>query len=183
MRRITIWLASTLSALVLLFSYHTSTSSSSSSVVAAADSGVNGTSGTGSSGSADSSSGSAGSSSGDSSSNGSTDRSESSDSSGASGSSGTASTGKTYTGDAVGTRYGDVQVAITVVDGKVTKAEVVQVPWNDHKDQEINAYAVPILNDEAVQAQSADIDMVSGATYTSQGYIGSLQSALDQANL
>ena len=184
MRRITIWLASTLSALVLLFSYHTSTSSSSSSVVAAADSGVNGTSGTGSSGSADSSSGSAGSSSGDSSSNGSTDRSgSSSDSSGGSGSSGTTSTAKTYTGDAVGTRYGDVQVAITVVDGKVTKAEVVQVPWNDHKDQEINAYAVPILNDEAVQAQSADIDMVSGATYTSEGYIGSLQSALEQANL
>ena len=57
------------------------------------------------------------------------------------------------------------------------------MPWNDHKDQEINSYAVPILNQEAVDQQSADIDMVSGATYTSQGYIGSLQSAIDQANL
>ena len=81
------------------------------------------------------------------------------------------------------TRFGDVQVEITVEDGKVTDAQVTQVPWNDHKDQEINSYAVPILNSEAVEAQSADIDMVSGATFTSQGYIGSLQSAIDQANL
>ena len=57
------------------------------------------------------------------------------------------------------------------------------MPWNDRKDQEINSYAVPILNQEAVDAQSANIDMVSGATYTSQGYIESLQSAIDQANL
>ena len=57
------------------------------------------------------------------------------------------------------------------------------MPRNDHKDQEINSFAVPILNQEAVQAQSADIDMVSGATVTSEGYLGSLQSAIDQANL
>ena len=68
-------------------------------------------------------------------------------------------------------------------DGQITESRVTQVPWNDHKDQEINAYAVPILNEEAVDAQSADIDMVSGATYTSEGYIQSLQSAIDQANL
>ena len=81
------------------------------------------------------------------------------------------------------TRFGDVQVRITVENGKITDSQVTQVPWNDHKDQEINSYAVPILNQEAVDQQSADIDMVSGATYTSQGYIGSLQSAIDQANL
>jgi uncharacterized protein with FMN-binding domain len=83
----------------------------------------------------------------------------------------------------VSTRYGNVQVQITVEDGKVTKSIVLQVPWNDRKDQEINSRAVPTLNAETVQAQSADIDMVSGATYTSKGYIESLQAALDQAHL
>ena len=76
-----------------------------------------------------------------------------------------------------------MQVEITVKDGKVTKAAVLQVPWSNGRDREINSYAVPILNSEVVDAQSATIDMVSGATYTSQGYIGSLQSAIDQANL
>lgn len=76
-----------------------------------------------------------------------------------------------------------MQVQITVEDGKVTKSIVLQVPWNDRKDQEINSRAVPTLNAETVQAQSADIDMVSGATYTSKGYIESLQAALDQAHL
>ena len=91
---------------------------------------------------------------------------------------------KTYSGDAVSTRFGDVQVEITVDrTARITDSRSLQVPWNDHKDQEINSYAVPILNSEAVDAQSADIDMVSGATYTSQGYIESLQSAIDQANL
>jgi uncharacterized protein with FMN-binding domain len=87
------------------------------------------------------------------------------------------------TGDAVSTRYGDVQVQITVTDGKITAADVTQVPWRDHKDQEINSRAVPILNDEAVSAQSSSIDMVSGATFTSEGYVQSLQSALDRAGL
>lgn len=81
------------------------------------------------------------------------------------------------------TRWGLVQVQITVADGKITKSEVLQVPWDNHEDQQINSYAVPILNDEAVAAQSADIDMVSGATVTSNGYVQSLQSAIDQANL
>ena len=76
-----------------------------------------------------------------------------------------------------------MQVEITVENGKITDSTVIQVPWNDHKDQEINSYAVPILNQEAVDQQSANIDMVSGATYTSQGYLQSLQSAIDQANL
>jgi len=76
-----------------------------------------------------------------------------------------------------------VQVQITVKSGKITASAVLQVPWNDHRDQEINSYAVPILNSETVDAQSANIDMVSGATYTSNGYIGSLQSAIDRANL
>jgi uncharacterized protein with FMN-binding domain len=59
----------------------------------------------------------------------------------------------------------------------------VEYPENSPRDQQINAYAVPELNQEAVTAGRATIDVVSGATYTSNGYITSLQSALDQAGL
>jgi uncharacterized protein with FMN-binding domain len=83
----------------------------------------------------------------------------------------------------VSTRFGNVQVQITVANGKITAAQVLQVPWNDNRDQEINSYAVPVLNGEVVQTQSANIDMVSGATFTSDGYIQSLQSAIDRAHL
>ena len=76
----------------------------------------------------------------------------SSDSGSSSGSGSGSSSGKTYTGDAVSTRYGDVQVKITVANGKVTAAEVTPVPWNNPRDQQINSYAVPILNSEAVDA-------------------------------
>ena len=90
---------------------------------------------------------------------------------------------KTYTGDAENTRWGIVQVEITVKNGKITKSEAVQYPSENPRDQEINAYAVPQLNSEAVQKQSGSIDAVSGATVTSDGYIQSLQSAVDQAKL
>ena len=60
---------------------------------------------------------------------------------------------------------------------------MLQVPSGNHRDQEINSYAVPVLNREVTDAQSADIDMVSGATVTSEGYIQSLQSAIDRAGL
>ena len=175
MRRITTWLLSTISALVLLFSYHTSTSSAASTSVIAQSGTDTGTT-SGSTGSGSGSSTDSGSSSG------STDSGTSGGSS-SSGGSGTTSAAKTYTGDAIMTRYGNVQVEITVENGKVTDAKVLQVPWNNGKDQEINSYAVPILNQEAVDQQSSTIDMVSGATYTSQGYVQSLQSAIDQANL
>jgi uncharacterized protein with FMN-binding domain len=59
----------------------------------------------------------------------------------------------------------------------------IQFPNGNGRDQEINAYAVPQLNAEVVKAQSASIDAVSGATVTSDGYIQSLQSAIDQAHL
>lgn len=100
----------------------------------------------------------------------------------AGGSTAGASTGtRTVTGDSVDTRWGPVQVRITVTHGKVTKAEAVNYPLNNGRDQEINSYAIPALNQEAVAAGSDKIDMISGATYTSQGYIGSLQSALSKA--
>jgi uncharacterized protein with FMN-binding domain len=60
---------------------------------------------------------------------------------------------------------------------------VLQQPDGNHKDAEINSYALPILIDETVQDQSAKIDMVSGATVTSQGYVQSLQAALDEAGI
>lgn len=89
----------------------------------------------------------------------------------------------TVTGDAVDTRYGPVQVQVTVSNGKVVSAQSVVYPTQDPRDAQINAYAIPALNQEATQAGSASIDMVSGATYTSQGYIQSLQSALDKAGV
>ncbi|MFL5994725.1 MAG: FMN-binding protein [Streptomyces sp.] len=105
-------------------------------------------------------------------------------SSSASASSGTgsAATGtKTVTGDTVQTRWGPVQVRITIKDGKLTEVTAVTYPTDNPRDQEINSYALPRLRTEALQAQSAQIDTVSGATYTSDGYRQSLQSALDSA--
>ncbi|MEU1454515.1 FMN-binding protein [Streptomyces avermitilis] len=108
----------------------------------------------------------------------------SSGSSGSSGSSsgGTKSTGtKTVTGDTVQTRWGPVQVRVTVRNGEITEVTAVAYPQGNPKDQEINSYAIPQLRREALAAQSAQIDSVSGATYTSDGYKRSLQSALDSA--
>jgi uncharacterized protein with FMN-binding domain len=187
MRRITLWALSTLTTLVLLFSYHTSTSSRSAAAAAPVIAQATSPSPTSSTPQAttpsdsSTSSGSSGSSSGtDGASGTSTSTPTPSKTSSSSSSSAAA---KTYDGDAVNTRYGNVQVQITVAAGKITAAQVLQVPWNDHRDQEINSYAVPVLNSEVVQAQDANIDMVSGATYTSDGYIQSLQSAIDQAHL
>jgi uncharacterized protein with FMN-binding domain len=59
----------------------------------------------------------------------------------------------------------------------------VEYPTDTPRDYQINSFAIPQLNSEAVAAGSAHIDAVSGATYTSQGYLGSLQSALDKAGL
>ncbi|MFD7701620.1 FMN-binding protein [Streptomyces caelestis] len=86
----------------------------------------------------------------------------------------------TVTGDAARTQYGAVQVRLTVSGGKITKAEAVQAPAGGQSDR-ITSDAVPKLNQAAVAAQSAQIDAVSGATYTSSGYKKSLQSALDKA--
>lgn len=105
-------------------------------------------------------------------------------SSSASASSGTgsATTGtRTVTGDTIQTRWGPVQVRVTIKNGRLTDVTAVSYPTDNPRDQEINSYALPRLRSEALQAQSADIDTVSGATYTSDGYRQSLQSALDSA--
>ncbi|MER6012605.1 FMN-binding protein [Streptomyces bluensis] len=88
--------------------------------------------------------------------------------------------GETVQGEVVKTEYGPVQVRVTVSDGKITKAEAVQMPTGGRSTQ-ISGNAIPKLNQEAVASGSADIDAVSGATYTSAGYKKSLQSALDNA--
>lgn len=101
---------------------------------------------------------------------------------GSSAGTGTGTGTKTVTGDAIQTRWGPVQVRITLENGKITDATAVTYPTENPRDQEINSYAIPRLRAEALQAQSADIDTVSGATYTSDGYRQSLQSALDSAS-
>ena len=88
----------------------------------------------------------------------------------------------TVTGSVVSTRYGDVEVSITIANGKVASVQAVELPSGGRSGR-ISDYAGPILSSEALQAQSAQIDIVSGATYTSQAYAQSLQSALDQAGI
>lgn len=86
-----------------------------------------------------------------------------------------------YTGAVETNRWGPVQVQITVAGGTITAVDVLQVPSSNPKDQAINARAVPVLVQETLSAQSAEIDTVSGATYTSDSYKQSLQSAIDAA--
>ncbi|HEY3002646.1 MAG TPA: FMN-binding protein [Kribbellaceae bacterium] len=145
MRRILTWLLSTITIVVLLFGYRTSTSGSLATGTTVAPV----TSGPGSS----TTSGTGGSSK------------------------------RTVTGPVVQTRWGPVQVQLTVSGGRITAVDVVQYPDGNHKDEEINDYALPVLVQSTLDAQSASIDMVSGATVTSSGYVESLQGALDEAGL
>ena len=140
MRRILLWVASTVSALVLLFSYHTSTS------------GVEAAGGPSAaySGSAPGVSASSGNS-------------------------------KTVTGSVASTQWGPVQVQLVMNGTTISSVSVLQYPSGNPRDDQINSYALPILVKETTEAQNSNIDMVSGATVTSTGYVQSLQSALDQA--
>lgn len=104
-----------------------------------------------------------------------------SSSSSSSSSSGSSSSGsKTATGSSVPTPYGSMQVKATISSGKITDIQWVQLPSDGHS-QRINSYAAPALVQEALQAQSAQVDGVSGATYTSGAFQQSLQSALSKA--
>jgi uncharacterized protein with FMN-binding domain len=91
--------------------------------------------------------------------------------------------GSTVTGTVAQTRWGPVQVRLTLAGGKITAVDVLQYPDGNNRDREINDDALPVLVQETISAQNADIDMVSGATVTSTGYVESLQSALDQTDL
>jgi uncharacterized protein with FMN-binding domain len=88
----------------------------------------------------------------------------------------------TITGPTVSTRYGDVAVEVTLANGRITNVQAVSLPSGGRSGQ-ISASAGPVLASEALTAQSASIDIVSGATYTSQAYAQSLQAALDQAGI
>jgi uncharacterized protein with FMN-binding domain len=157
MRRVVLVFMSTITTLMLLFGYHTSTNSTflvSSPMVQTPAA---------------------------------TDPAPSSRTSGGGGSSAArpspAVAAVAYTGGVANTRWGPVQVRITVLGGKITRARAVQYPQGTNVDAQINNYALPILDQEVVQKQSVSIDAISGATVTSDGYLQSLQSAIDQAHL
>src|SRR5512142_1065084 len=153
MRRITLWLLSTVAAVVLLFSYRTSTMGTGTAAAAGTGDGAapapTGTAPTG----------------------------------GGAPASGAAGGTTTYRGSAARTRWGTVQVTIIVANGRITTVTVPKYPNGNGRDKEINAYALPILKQETLAAQSANIDTVSGATVTSNGYKQSLQAAVDAAHL
>jgi uncharacterized protein with FMN-binding domain len=86
----------------------------------------------------------------------------------------------TYTGSAVNEPWGSFEVRATISNGELTAVNLIASPSDRHSSS-INSQAVPLLTQEALSAQSADIDMISGATWTSQSYMTSLQSALDDA--
>ena len=159
MKRIAIWLASTVTVVVLLFGYHTSTNQTST---AAPTRSVSSPSAPASSSASPSAISSASRS---------TTRSAS------------PSKPTTYAGSVAETRWGPVQVQINVTAHKVTDVTVLQQPDGNSRDAEINDAALPILLQETLSAQSANIDMVSGATVTSDGYVRSLQAALDEAGI
>lgn len=91
--------------------------------------------------------------------------------------------GATYTGQDANTIFGDVQVQITVSGGHVTEVQALRLPFDRQRSAEISQYAGPQLRQEAITAQSAQIAIISGATYTSLAYRQSLLSALQQAHL
>jgi uncharacterized protein with FMN-binding domain len=86
-------------------------------------------------------------------------------------------------GPVISTQYGDVQVRVILSGGKITDVQPLQMPFDRARSQEISQAAAPLLHDEVLQAQSAQIDLLSGATYTSDAYERSLQAALDQSRL
>jgi len=161
MRRIGLWFAATAAVVALLFGYHTSTSGvlAASSQQAPIVSGP--TAGTGSG----------------------TGQNHSSPSVKGAAASKKPAPVKIYKGSVAQTRYGPVQVALSVKGGSITQVSVLQYPNASGTDQQINSQALPILVDQTVKGQGSHVQMVSGATYTSQGYLTSLQSALDQAGL
>jgi hypothetical protein len=90
-------------------------------------------------------------------------------------------TTRTVTGSAIATQYGPMQVQVSIAGRKLTAVKVLQHTNSGEESQQIDANAIPQLTHETLAAQSANISAVSGASYTSDGYIKSLQSALDQA--
>ena len=89
----------------------------------------------------------------------------------------------TFTGTSVDTRYGSVQVQVTVASGTITAVTALHLTDADGRSVQISNRAAPTLAHEVLAAQSAKVSNVSGATYTTEAYLASVQSALDQAGL
>jgi uncharacterized protein with FMN-binding domain len=157
MRRITLWIVSTVAAVVLLFGYRTSLGGTVPSAAGAAAPGVVPDS-PGPAGTANAPAPSA-----------------------SARPPGSAKTVR-VNGTVAQTRWGPVQVQVTIAGGRITDVRALLRPIGNDRDEEINTYAVPQLRAEVLGAQSANIDTVSGATVTSGGYIESLQAALDAAH-
>ena len=164
MKRIVLWGLSTLSTVVVLLGYHTSTSS-----VMATGTGTEGAFAT----SLASGSGSGGSATGTTA-GGASPPTDTETETGA---------GTTVVGDAAQTRYGPVQVQLQVSGSTITNVSVLQYPDSDGRDLQISNVALPQLVQDTLDSQGDSVSMVSGATYTSDGYLQSLQSALDRAGL
>ena len=91
-------------------------------------------------------------------------------------------TAATYDGASVQTRFGTVQVQVTIQDGKITEVTALQLTDAERKSAQISSRAAPVLRSEVLQAQSANVQTIGGATVTSDAYLSSLQAALDAAN-
>ncbi len=88
----------------------------------------------------------------------------------------------TVTGPALQTRFGTVQLQVTFSNGKISDVQALQLPNDRQRSAQISSYVAPILRQEVLTAQGAQIDLISGATYTSYAYAQSVQAILDQAN-
>ncbi len=89
---------------------------------------------------------------------------------------------RTVTSPVVSTQFGDVQLRVTLANGKIKDITPLELPYDRRRSAYISSVAAPLLREEALQAQSAQIDLISGATFTSEAYAQSLQAVLDHAN-
>jgi len=87
----------------------------------------------------------------------------------------------TFTGSVVNAYYGNVQVSVSISNGKITDVKFLQYPDTHSTSVYINQQAMPYLKQEAIQSQNSHVQVISGATFTSEGFIQSLQKALSQA--
>jgi uncharacterized protein with FMN-binding domain len=87
----------------------------------------------------------------------------------------------TFTGQTYSDQYGNLQVQVVISGGRITDVKLLQYPRNEPQSSFISSQALPLLREEVLQAQSAKIDAISGATFTSENYAASVQSALDLA--
>jgi uncharacterized protein with FMN-binding domain len=175
MRRAPLVLAGTAIGLGLLLTYRTPPLGTTSAAAATPTTGTHSNSTSGGSSNGGSSSGGSGGSGSSGGSGGGTGTTGSG--SGSTGASGSA------TGQSVFNGYGNVQVKVTVSGGQITNISAVQLPNGDPRSAQISSYAAPTLVQQAMAAQSANINGVSGATYTSQAFAQSLQSALSQLGM